>query len=171
VSEHGAVSDAHSGGVVVFGEKMFTDKQIGLFWKNVNVRHSSECWDWKLSLDRDGYGKVKIAQRVYVAHRVAFALGRWVEIPPRDVEVRHSCDNRKCCNPRHLVIGSHSDNMQDMISRGRRIVTGFVGKMNREKVLQLKDDFKNGTPKRALGKKYNISTRSVRDILKGLYWK
>lgn len=38
---------------------------------------------------------------------------------PRDVVVRHTCDNRMCINPTHLVAGSQQDNVDDCHTRGR----------------------------------------------------
>ncbi|WP_416053644.1 HNH endonuclease signature motif containing protein, partial [Escherichia coli] len=32
--------------------------------------------------------------------------------------VRHKCDNRKCCNPEHLELGTRADNMNDRFIRG-----------------------------------------------------
>jgi len=31
----------------------------------------------------------------------------------------HTCDNRRCCNPAHLRIGTQQDNIDDMIQKGR----------------------------------------------------
>lgn len=38
---------------------------------------------------------------------------------PEDKNVCHSCDNTKCLNPDHLWLGTHSENMQDKISKNR----------------------------------------------------
>ena len=32
---------------------------------------------------------------------------------------RHKCDNEICCNPRHIIKGTHQDNMNDMKERER----------------------------------------------------
>lgn len=38
---------------------------------------------------------------------------------PRGLFVMHSCDRPKCCNPEHLSVGTHWDNMADMRAKGR----------------------------------------------------
>jgi hypothetical protein len=34
---------------------------------------------------------------------------------PDDIETRHTCHNRWCINPEHLIPGTHSDNMSDSV--------------------------------------------------------
>lgn len=38
---------------------------------------------------------------------------------PKGMVVRHTCDNPICVNPDHLILGTHADNRQDVIDRGR----------------------------------------------------
>ena len=50
------------------------------------------------------------------AHRLAYMLA----VGPVDGwQVLHTCDNPKCCNPAHLELGTHAENMRQMRERGR----------------------------------------------------
>lgn len=44
--------------------------------------------------------------------------------------VLHKCDNRRCINPEHLFIGTHSDNTQDCYDKGRHVHCVSVGALN-----------------------------------------
>lgn len=148
----------------------FTKQQIDRFWNNVNVGEVWECWNWKLSTDRYGYGKVKISHGCYISHRAAYEMHHGSI--PDEKHILHSCDNPICCNPNHLHPGTRSENMQEMIRRGRH-GKGYTykAKMTREKVDMLKIDFNSGMSKHALSRKYNISCRTVREILSGEIWR
>ena len=84
---------------------------------------SSGCWNWKLHKDRVGYGRMKISLgnrnsfRSESAHRYAYEL--WVGPIPTGMCVLHKCDNRGCCNPEHLFLGTQADNIHDMHRKGR----------------------------------------------------
>lgn len=76
-----------------------------------------ECWPWQGKHGPSGHGQFSINNVHYGASRVAFYWDnhRW----PVGGEVRHTCDNPLCVNPRHLIEGTQADNLQDMVSRGR----------------------------------------------------
>ena len=74
------------------------------------------CLEWTGST-RGGYGRVTTQGKGWTVIRLIWTLQHG-EIPEGNV-VRHTCDNPKCCNPEHLVVGTQGDNMQDRFNRGR----------------------------------------------------
>lgn len=96
---------------------VLTEGERRSFWATVDrsAGHDS-CWPW--TGITEPYGRVKIRGKLYLAHRVAFALVHGLEAAV-DALVRHSCDNPPCCNPAHLLSGSYADNTADMLDRGR----------------------------------------------------
>lgn len=79
-------------------------------------------------LQKDGYGRKMIEGRVYMAHRVAWAEANGVDFTTMtpDMIIRHTCDNPPCINPEHLVLGTHKDNAQDRVERGRNGVNQYA---------------------------------------------
>lgn len=94
---------------------------------------------------------------------------------PSGLLVRHKCDNPSCVNIEHLELGTHQDNMNDMVERGRVSTPETVGekngnaKINEDIVLEILKD-KTSTNK-ALGIKYSIHHSTVSAIRKRKIWK
>lgn len=90
------------------------------FWSKVDRSGGPDaCWPWVRARNADGYGRVGVAPAgtVELAHRVSWAIAHPGETVPR--VVRHTCDNPPCVNPAHLLGGTHKDNTDDMLDRGR----------------------------------------------------
>lgn len=87
------------------------------FWSKVDVRGPDDCWEWQAGIKSTGRGMFSIGRKNIQAHRMAWELTNG-EIPG-DLQVLHTCDNGKCCNPNHLYIGTHLDNMRDKVVRHR----------------------------------------------------
>jgi len=85
------------------------------FWSKVDVRGPDECWPWRAARYENGYGQFYVGNKHGGAHRMAYylATGEKPEV------VRHTCDNPPCCNPKHLLGGTHADNAHDREERGR----------------------------------------------------
>ena len=76
----------------------------------------SGCVEWQLSTTR-GRGRITLAgKRVYV-HRALWELA--IGPVEGDLLVCHGCDNALCVNPAHMFLGTHEDNMRDMVAKGR----------------------------------------------------
>jgi hypothetical protein len=86
-------------------------------WRYVQVGEPDECWPWTAAKRRRGYGTFTLARRNYVAHRIVYQVATGVD--PGDRLVCHTCDNPPCCNPAHLFLGTHTDNVRDMLTKGR----------------------------------------------------
>jgi hypothetical protein len=110
------------------------------FWKNIEIRLPDDCWNWMSRRDRDGYGLIKLEGKQIKAHQLAFYYehGIW----PSNVEIRHFCNNRRCCNPKHLIDGTHKENMEDAsragTMKGRHQATNY-GILNIRTIITEKD--------------------------------
>lgn len=103
---------------------MWNTQTAHTFWARVDK--SSDCWLWTGAVNSSGYGAVGWGGKVYTAHRVAAWLEGMVghpSAPPRSAatHVLHRCDNRRCCNPAHLFLGTYGDNNQDAYNKRRKV--------------------------------------------------
>lgn len=155
------------------------------FWKKVRRSGSDECWAWGGygNSDRRGrasYGRLDIfgVQGVY-AHRVAYFLTYPGEIalkrPDGGLFVLHKCDNPSCCNPRHLYLGEHEENMRDMHVRRREhrwVSTGSPrAKLTEENVREIRRLKKTGATKKALALLFEVSEATISGCLYGRHYR
>lgn len=97
------------------------------FWEKVEKRGPDDCWLWtgpKRGNKPLQYGVTHVNGAAMSAHRFAYLLqvGELPALEDADVRgtcVRHTCDNTLCQNGRHLVPGTHQQNMQDKVDRCR----------------------------------------------------
>lgn len=85
----------------------------------VDIRNWYECWPWQRSASKAGYGRVEINYHARSAHRLIWEAFNETILDP-NVFACHACDNPRCCNPRHVFPGTHTDNMRDMVAKGRK---------------------------------------------------
>lgn len=143
------------------------------------------CWEWQGTITRWGYGQFKTHGVLWRAHRLIFTL---VNGPiPDGLVVRHACDNRRCCNPAHLELGTHDDNMADAVSRDRmasgdrafarihpeRMLRGErhgMAKLTESDVLAIIAKRQNGVAVAKLASEYSVCLTSIHNILTGKTW-
>lgn len=98
------------------------------------------CWIWQKCSNR--YGSVSFKFSNWRAHRLAY-YGFIGEIPKK-MYVCHKCDNGLCCNPQHLFLGTHLDNMKDMVSK-KRSTKGYKHRLKTREKMSLSHRKRNKT--------------------------
>lgn len=123
------------------------------------------CWPWLAGTGgKDGRGYFSAKGIKWLAYRLVYTL-IYGEIPSGQM-VRHKCDNKLCCNPYHLELGSQSDNENDKYDRDRY---GFPNKVLARimelHALKLRNPVISATIETEFG--IIVSARRVSDIVTG----
>lgn len=150
---------------------LFNDK----FWDQVDVRGYDDCWEWKGATTSNGYGAYHRTR----AHRRAYEL-HVGPIPSMGskIHVCHSCDNRLCCNPGHLWVGTARANKRDCINKGRHVLPVWhCGEKNKAaKLTQKQADeiwarLQKGEATLDLAYEFSISRSTIYRIKYGVNWR
>ena len=145
------------------------------YWPKVNVLGEDDCWEWTAHRNQKGYGTIRYAQRMYLAHRVGWMIEHG-ELPPDDKLVRHTCDNPPCQNPKHWLLGTNADNMADRQKRGRQgrgIQMAGKIKLTKRQVNSIRREYRRNPYRGALkdiAQKYDVSPSTVGSIVNRKTW-
>lgn len=97
---------------------VLTEKNKRNFFRKVSTTPTENgCLEWLAGKFKDGYGIFHIGAKTFISHRIAYFL--YTGNDPTGLQACHRCDNPSCCNPVHLFLGSHKENMQDKTKKGR----------------------------------------------------
>jgi hypothetical protein len=141
------------------------------FWRRVDRRSDSECWPWTSALSKGGYGRFHYTKGQ--AHRFSYELHHG-QIAA-GLLVCHHCDNRRCVNPAHLFLGTHKDNSQDMVSKGRHLHVpkpkgdAHARKLSSQQVAEIRAT--NGVTNISLAVMYGVNHRTISAIKRGKIWR
>jgi hypothetical protein len=152
------------------------------FWDKVDIGDAYDCWEWNAYRLPNGYGRFNIAGKVRYAHRVSWMMYNRIDIP-EDKELCHICDNPSCVNPKHLWVGTHSENIKDSYDKGRVVFERLEdsdtydkltsGKIESIKlcIADRKYDYKNKNSLCVdIGNRYRVSWQTVQCILDNMVW-
>jgi hypothetical protein len=148
------------------------------FWNYVDIKTPEECWEWLRALNNKGYGKFSINKGHIGIYAHRFSYWCTYNFYPGKLNVCHSCDNPKCCNPNHLWLGTQLDNIKDCVKKKRNSPPPIpINQINRAKltlaqVLEIKLLFKSENfTCESVAKLYNMSNEAIRQIKIGKSWK
>lgn len=134
------------------------------FWSKVQVLNPASCWTWQGGFQTSGYGQFWFRGKCWTAPRAAYTLTKG-EISD-GMCVCHRCDNKKCCNPNHLFIGTPKDNMVDKTRKGRH----GKAKLTVDDVRTIRDRIKTGDTQVQIAKDYNVSPATISLLKRRITW-
>jgi len=138
--------------------------------KQITYIINNECWECSShALNAEGYPTIARDNKCGAMYRYIYRT--CVSEIPKGLVVRHICDNRKCINPSHLILGTHEDNVADRVKRGRSATGSNNGrsKLIPEQVLFIRNNLDVKISE--LAKKYSVDPKVISDIRNGKMWK
>jgi hypothetical protein len=130
------------------------------------------CWLWPQYLASNGYAHTRMLGEQITVHRLSWRVFRGNI--PRGLVVCHRCDVRACCNPDHLFLGTHADNIADMISKGRhsprRGEQNTLSKLTEDQAVTIIARAGAGEPLRSLALEYGVSYSTIYYVKTGRSW-
>lgn len=149
------------------------------FLLHVNIPDDPNgCWEWTGSKNSSGYGQLGIDGKLYLVHRISYAL--FVGMIPDDMLVCHVCDDPKCVNPDHLFLGTYKDNMHDMISKHREDHSKSAKgerngrtqrKLTNEIVYQIREMIEQGHTNTEIARNFGVKQNTISQIKTKRNWK
>lgn len=130
------------------------------------------CHEWQGAKTPKGYGVIGFGPRpthvTLYAHRLALWFSTGEDKPSSFV--LHSCDNPRCCNPKHLSYGSAKANCADMVMRGRstRGERSAHAKLKEFMIPAIRRDTRT---LKAIGDDYGVDAKQVHRIKRRECWK
>lgn len=132
------------------------------------------CWLWSGAvITGAGYGNIPVSGKSTAASRVSWTVFRGPI--PAGMFVCHRCDVRLCCNPNHLFLGTHRENMADMARKGRagaaRGESSGVAKLNETQVREIRASIAAGASQRSVAVRFCVSAGAVQAIAERRSWR
>ena len=130
-----------------------------------------ECWVWTAATI-GGYGWFFVHTGVNeYAHRMSYKLYKGAI--PEGMCVLHHCDNPSCVNPKHLSLGTQSDNIIDCVRKGRFNKPAGAQHYNARLTVEQVTVIRSlpHVSVRQLAETYGVSLKTIESIRYGYRWK
>lgn len=155
----------------------YTTRDATRFWTKVD--QTGDCWLWTSTKQSMGYGVFCFNKKSrMLAHRFAYTVIHG-DIPA-GMCVCHHCDTPLCVNPAHLFLGTHQDNMNDMIAKGRdhkatdatkvRGEQHPIAKLTPDQVREIRMLRQSGMSVVAIAPRFHVSRKLIYNIVDRTAW-
>lgn len=95
---------------------------------------------------------------------------------PDDIDVCHECDNPPCIRPDHLFLGEASDNVADMVAKGRARGGVFgerhgLAKLSEPEVRAIRKSYAaGGVSMNDLADEFDVSKKTIFNVVHQHIW-
>jgi hypothetical protein len=135
------------------------------------IQRGEGCWLWVGGKNRDGYGTYYVDGLRKMAHRHAWEL---VNGPiPSGMVLLHECDQPACCNPAHLRVGTHAENIADKVQKSRQAKGERTAQsvLTTEQVLEMRRLYKfRVVTYKMLAVQFGVCKDTVQKAIRGINW-
>jgi hypothetical protein len=140
---------------------------IARFWSRVDKNgpvppHRPElgpCWLWTGYRMPRGYGQATIFGKRSLTHRASWRIATGQDAGA--LFVCHHCDNPSCVRPEHLFLGTHQDNTDDMMAKGRGPVGDRNGARKYPQRISASEAYQRNRPR---GPRVNTAVLTYEDV-------
>lgn len=155
-----------------------TQKDLDRFWRHVDILSDNECWNWQLTATTYGYGLFAAGNTLHRSSRFAWIHGDglYTKTITNNLRITTTCNNKMCCNPKHLKLNSQQEVFDKMREAGQ-ITVGSKHKMSKLKeadIVAIRNRYTtqcstNGF--KAIGTDYGVTPGCIRDIVIRKTWR
>lgn len=151
---------------------VYDDETVARFWSKVDVKSDAECWPF-LGGHARGYGHFSVRRKTHKAHRMAWEIANDAQAPSGLMTVvMHLCNNKSCCNPSHLKLGTAAENTRsahdDGLAYGRPGERHHNARLTLDQVRTIRADARSGAQ---IAAEYGVSSAHINGIKNGRFWK
>lgn len=139
------------------------------FWNK--VKKTPTCWLWIGGRFPKGYGMFTVKGIPRKAHRISWQIHNGSI--PEGLLVLHHCDNPPCVNPKHLWVGTHQDNVDDSVSKGRRCKgeNQWEAKLSSSDILKIRKWYKSKKfTQSEMAKHFKVHLHSIENAIHRRTW-
>lgn len=132
--------------------------------------YGNDCWEWQMACNPCGYAHIKRHSKTLTVSRLVWKL--WHGEIPDGMLICHRCDNRSCCNPAHLFLGTKADNTKDCMEKLRFWFRSGIhspqSKLNLSQVLEIRSSTRSG---KSIAQDFKVTPRVVYLVRRGHSYK
>lgn len=146
-----------------------------LLKESCTVDPQTGCWLWERARDlKRGYGGISIMKKDYSPHRLSAYVWLGLNLNNHKMQACHKCDTPQCISPKHLFVGTQSDNIKDCYKKGRLVDNSgskcAAAKLHESDIPTIRQLLKEQSANK-ISKLYSVRPGAILDIKKGRTWK